>query len=88
MEEEFEEIKRQKFKLHFDKYPDKEMQKQIFLNNRDIEDKDAKTLGTTKVLIDKLTEDGGVSKIQLMQELFGMSRDELLAELINQSGGK
>lgn len=88
LKEEFEEIKRQKFKLHFDKYPDKEMQKQIFLNNRDIEDKDAKTLGTTKVLIDKLTEDGGVSKIQLMQELFGMSRDELLAELINQSGGK
>ena len=88
LKEEFEEIKKQGFKLHFDKYPDKEMQKQIFLNNRDIEDKDAKTLGTTKVLIDKLTEEGSISKLQLMQELFGMSREELLAELSKQSGGE
>ena len=50
--------------------------------------KDAKTLGTTKVLIDKLTEEGSVSKLQLMQELFGMSREELLAELTKQSGGE
>ena len=65
-----------------------EMQKQIFLNNKDIAEKDAKTLGTTKVLIDKLTEEGSVSKLQLMQELFGMSREELLAELTKQSGGE
>lgn len=88
LKEEFEEIKAQNYKLHFETYPDKEMQKKIFLNNRDIEDKDAKTLGTTKVLIDKLTEDGGVSKLQLMQELFGMSKEELLAELMKQSGGE
>lgn len=88
LKEEFEEIKKQNFKLHFDKYPDKEMQKQIFLNNKDIAEKDAKTLGTTKVLIDKLTEEGSISKLQLMQELFGMSREELLAELTKQSGGE
>lgn len=85
LKEEFEEIKTQNFKLYFEKYPDKEMQNQIFLNNRDIEAQDAKVLGSTKVLIDKLTEEGGISKIQLMQELFNMTKEELLAELTKQS---
>lgn len=74
---EFEEIKKQHFKLHFDKYPTKEEQEQIFLNNQDVEDKDIKTIDKTRNLIGKLTENGNVTKVQLMQELFGMSRDEL-----------
>lgn len=46
------------------------------MNNQDVDEKDIKTIDTTRALIGKLTE-GGVSKIQLMQELFGMSKDEL-----------
>ena len=86
LNQEFEEIKKHDFKLYFDEYPDKEKQKEIFLNNQDVADKDVKTLGTTKILIDKLTGEGSASKLQLMQELFGMSREELLAELTKQTG--
>lgn len=77
LQEEFEEIKRQHFKLHFDRYPTKEEQEQIFLNNQDVEDKDIKTIDKTRNLIGKLTENGNVTKVQLMQELFGMSKEEL-----------
>lgn len=86
LSQEFEEIKKQNFKLHFHEYPDKEKQKQIFLNNRDVAQKDVQALGSTKLLIDKLTAGKGVSKLQLMQELFGMSREELLAELSKKAG--
>lgn len=88
LKQEFEEIKKHQFKLYFDEYPDKEKQKQIFLNNQDVEEKDIKTIGNTKTLIDKLTGQGNVSKVQLMQELFGMSKDELLAELTKKTGGE
>lgn len=86
LNKEFEEIKAHDFKLHFDEYPDKEKQKQIFLNNRDIAQRDVKILDSTKALIGKLTTDDKVSKLQLMQELFGMSREELLKELSKKSG--
>jgi len=84
--QEFEEIKRHDFKLHFDEYPDKETQKRIFLNNKDVAPKDVEALGSTKQLIDKLTAGAGVSKLQLMQELFGMSREELIKELSKNTG--
>lgn len=88
LNQEFDEIKKRNFKLYFEEYPDKEKQKQIFLNNQDMADRDVKALGSTKVLIDKLTEEGTVSKVQLMQELFGMSKEELLAEIKKQTGGE
>ncbi len=75
--EEFEEIKKHDFKLFFKEYPDENMLKEIFLNNQDVADKDVKTLDSTKTLIDKLTESGNVTKLQLMQELFGMNKEEL-----------
>lgn len=84
--QEFEEIKKHDYKLHFDEYPDKETQKRIFLNNKDVAQKDVEALGSTKQLIDKLTAGAGVSKLQLMQELFGMSRDELIKELSKNMG--
>lgn len=86
LSQEFEEIKKQNFKLHFHEYPDKEKQKQIFLNNRDVAPKDVQALSSTKMLIEKLTAGERVSKLQLMQELFGMSREELLAELSKKAG--
>ena len=81
LKEEFAEIKRQDFKLHFDRYPTAEELKQIFLNNQDVARKDMEALGSTKNLIGKLTKDGNVTKLQIMQELFGMSKEEL-AELL------
>ena len=86
--QEFEEIKKHNFQLYFPEYPDKETQQQIFLNNQDVARKDVEALGSTKVLIDKLTTSAGVSKLQLMQELFGMSREELLRELQKGKGGE
>jgi superfamily I DNA and RNA helicase len=77
MKEEFEEIKRHNYKLYFEKYPNKEELKELFLNNQDLDDKDIKTLGNTRALITKLTEEGNVSKAQLMQELFGVNKDQL-----------
>ena len=86
LSQEFEEIKKHDYKLYFEEYPDKETLKQIFLNNQDVARKDVEALGTTKQLIDKLTLNDGVSKLQLMQELFGMSREELLNELSKKTG--
>lgn len=77
LNDEFEEIKRNDYKLHFSEYPDKNKLKEIFLNNKDIEDKDVRTIDSTKALIGKLTEKGNVTKLQLMKELFGMSKEEL-----------
>lgn len=85
---EFEEIKKHDFKLFFAEYPDKETQQRIFLNNKDVAPRDVEALGSTKQLIDKLTAGSGVSKLQLMQELFGMSREELLRELSNKVGSE
>ena len=84
LKQEFEEIKNHEYKLYFSEYPDKEKLKEIFLNNKDVADKDVKTIDSTKTLIEKLTGDGNVTKVQLMQELFGMSKDEIIKML----GGK
>ena len=84
LKQEFVEIKNHEYKLYFPEYPDKEKLKEIFLNNKDVADKDVKTIDSTKALIEKLTGDGNVTKVRLMQELFGMSKDEIIKML----GGK
>lgn len=84
LKQEFEEIKNHEYKLYFPEYPDKEKLKEIFLNNKDVADKDVKTIDSTKALIEKLTGDGNVTKVQLMQELFGVSKEEIIKML----GGK
>lgn len=86
LSEEFNLIKQHEYKLYFAEYPDKEKQKQIFLNNRDVNTTDVQALGSIKPLIDRLVTGDGVSKLQLMQELFGMSREELIKELSSKSG--
>jgi len=83
LKEEFNEIKRHNFKLHFESYPTKEEQKQIFLNNQDLKAKDVQTLGNTRALINKLTENQNISKAQIMQELFGVTKEEL-AQLLKE----
>ncbi len=85
LNDEFEEIKNHDYKLYFQEYPDAEKLKQIFLNNKDVTNKDIKAIDSTKALISKLTEEGSVTRLQLMQELFGMSKEELVKIL---EGGK
>lgn len=80
LKQEFEAIKEHEYKLYFSEYPDAEKLKEIFLNNKDVEDRDIKTIDSTKALIEKLTGEG-VTKIQLMQELFGMSKEEIMKML-------
>lgn len=80
LKQEFEAIKEHEYKLYFSEYPDAEKLKEIFLNNKDVEDRDIKTIDSTKALIEKLTGEG-VTKIQLMQELFGMSKEEIVKML-------
>lgn len=84
LKQEFEEIKNHEYKLYFSEYPDKNKLKEIFLNNKDVADKDIKVIDSTKALIKKLTEEGNATKVQLMQELFGMRKDEIIKML----GGK
>lgn len=84
--DEFKQIKDHDFKLYFEEYPDKDKLKEIFLNNRDVARKDVEALSSTKQLVNKLTTDNGISKLKLMQEIFGMSREQLLAELEKHSG--
>lgn len=75
---EFDLIKANDYKLHFNKYPTKEEQERIFLNNKDIEDKDVKTIDQTKALIDRLSNEESISKVQLLKQLFGDDTEELL----------
>ena len=76
--DEFEEIKKQNFQLYFQHYPTKIEQKNIFLNNKDAATKDVKTLDKTKELINRLSKDNKMTKVQIMQQLFEADRDELI----------
>ena len=50
----------------------------IHLNNRDLDDTDAKKLSETKEAINRLTAEEGYNKVQLMTQLFNISEEELL----------
>lgn len=76
--DEFEKIKENDFKLHFEHYPTKTEQETIFLNNRDVEDRDKRAFDQTKELINRLSQEGSMSKVQLMKQLFDADTEELL----------
>lgn len=76
--DEFDVIKENQFKLHFTHYPTEEELEKIHLNNRDLDDTDAKKLSETKEAINRLTAEEGYNKVQLMTQLFNMSEEELL----------
>lgn len=75
--DEFDIIKNHDFKLYFNKYPTEEEKKTIYLNNKDIEKNDARTIDQTRKLIDKLSKQN-ISKTDLMTQLFNVSKEELL----------
>ena len=88
LNEEFEAIKNHQFKLHFREYPDKEKQKEIFLNSQDLNSNDANALNSAKALIHRLADKGNISKLQLIQEVFNMDGKELLEEIKKQTEGE
>lgn len=75
---EFEKIKEHDFKLYFANYPTKKEQQTIFLNNRDVADGEKRAFDQTKELINKLSQEGSISKVQLMKQLFDADTNELL----------
>ncbi|MBR3882438.1 MAG: DEAD/DEAH box helicase [Clostridia bacterium] len=80
--DEFSEIKKNNFKLYFEHYPTKEEQKQLILNNKDLDKSSMSSLNNTRALIMKLKADGKVTDVQLIKELFGIStKDEIMKML-------
>ena len=82
--DEFNKIKEYDFKLFFEHYPTKDEQDKIFLNNKDVDDRDKAAFEKTKELIERLTQEGSISTVQLMKQLFGVDTDELL-RMLNES---
>ena len=76
--EEFEQIKKHDFKLYFEHYPTKKDQEKIFLNNKDVEGREKRAFDQTKELINRLSQEGAMSKVQLMKQLFDANTDDLL----------
>lgn len=75
--DEFNKIKTNNFKLVFEKYPTKEEQKQLIINNKDLAGKDATVFGDARSLFAKLRKSGNVSEQQLIQDFLGITKDEL-----------
>ena len=82
--DEFERIKEYDFKLYFEHYPTKAEQQTIFLNNQDVEGRDKRAFDQTKELINRLSQGGSISKVQLMKQLFDADTEELL-QLLQES---
>ncbi len=76
--DEFDRIKEHDFKLYFEHYPTREEQETIYLNNRDVEDREKRAFDQTKELINRLSQEGSMSKVQLMKQLFDADKEELL----------
>ncbi len=75
--EEFEEIKKHDFQLYFEHYPTKKELETIFLNNQDVTDQDKKAFDQTKKIINELSQNGKMTKLQLMKQLFDADINEL-----------
>lgn len=86
--EEFDRIKANDYKLVFEKYPTKEEQKQLIINNKDLGGKDASVFGNARGLFDKLRKSGDISDQQLLQDFFGITKDELIELLDNMKEGE
>lgn len=76
--EEFEKIKENDYRLVFNKYPTKEEQKQLIINNQDLAGKDASVFSNARELFDKLRKTGNISNQKLLQDFFGMTKEELI----------
>lgn len=82
--EEFEEIKKNDFKLHFDHYPTAAEREEMVLNNKDLDDLSMKDIQSTRGKIARVRAKGKVSDLQLMMEIMGVSTKEELLKLISE----
>lgn len=80
---EFEQIKKNEFKLHFDHYPTAEERKQMVLNNSDLDEQTLKSIQNARNKVAKVKAAGKPMKnLQLMMEIMGVSTKEELMKML------
>lgn len=80
---EFEQIKKNEFKLHFDHYPTAEERKQMVLNNSDLDEQTLKSIQDARNKVAKAKAAGKPMKnLQLMMEIMGVSTKEELMKML------
>lgn len=80
---EFEEVKKNGFKLHFDHYPSKQEREQMVLNNSDLDEQTLKSIQDARSKIAKAKATGkSMSNVQLMMEIMGVSTKEELMKML------
>lgn len=79
---EFNKVKENSYRLIFKRYPNKEEQEKLVINNKDLSTGENKILTNAKYLFEKLKKESGISNIELLQEFTGLSKEELL-DLLN-----
>lgn len=73
LQQEFNAIKENDYKLFFSKYPSKDEQRDMFLNNKDLEDEQVKKIREVSMYTKKFNYD---EKEKLIKELFGLKDSE------------
>lgn len=80
---EFEQVKKNGFKLHFDRYPSEIEREQMVLNNSDLDEQTLKSIQDARSKIAKAKATGkSMSNIQLMMEIMGVSTKEELMKML------
>lgn len=82
--QEFESIKENEFKLHFSKYPTDDEIKDLVRNNQDIAQHDQTILTKARKVIEDIskTKVESSTKLKIAMELFGVSSQEELMEIL------
>ena len=88
LKKEFDTIKKNQFKLHFDKYPTDEEIKDLVRNNQDIAEREQSALDRARKVIKDISKNKveGDTKLKLAMELFGVSSYEELMKVLNRDG--
>ena len=82
---EFDKVKNNGYKLHFNHYPTKEERKQMILNNSDIDEYTLKTIQDARGRVAKAkASKKSMSNLQLMMEIMGVSTKEELMKMLNE----
>lgn len=80
---EFEQVKNNDFKLHFEHYPTNEERKQLILNNSDLDEQTLKTIQDARSRVAKAKAAGkAMNNLQLMMEIMGVSTKEELMKML------
>lgn len=80
---EFEQVKKNGFKLHFDRYPSEKEREQMVLNNSDLDEQTLKSIQDARSKIAKAKATGkSMSNMQLMMEIMGVSTKEELMKML------